>query len=132
MLDIPETSSILEKFSSKVKTYEVEIFKRSLFDELPSMAFIINNKGYFVDVNDVTCQNLGYRKEDMLNHHYAEFMVDPKDLSATNFDQATIHKNVYIKSNGDNQDMYWLSFFNYSDKDYSLALAIPSLKYKNL
>jgi len=73
------TRDISERIVMEQNLQESKEWFKLLFDYAPSLLFLYNSKGYFVDCN-VTCANVtGYPKDEIVGKHITQLKAVPRD-----------------------------------------------------
>ncbi|MEW5913421.1 MAG: PAS domain S-box protein [Thermodesulfobacteriota bacterium] len=74
------TEDITDRERARLALQESERKYRSLFEGLNDAVFITDQKGNFLEVNQATCQRLGYSREEMLAMRVRDILA-PEELS---------------------------------------------------
>ena len=77
---IAQIEDITQRKIAEENLRESENKFRVLFNTAKDSLFILDLKGYFVDINPAGCENLGYNKQEIVGQHISEFV--PPDLKA--------------------------------------------------
>lgn len=100
-----------------------------LLDMVPDIIVEVSNDGYFKRVNKACLKILGYKPEEMLNHHYSQFIY-PDDILATveNLTSQLMEKgsaiyiNRYQCKKGGYRWLEWVTTYT-KDKDELYGIA---------
>ncbi|GEO04507.1 hypothetical protein AAE02nite_21710 [Adhaeribacter aerolatus] len=80
---ILRSRDVTENVEAAAKIKEKEAYYESLFHNNPDSVSLLNSEGIIEDANESTCQIFGYTKAEIINRHFASFILPESVVAAT-------------------------------------------------
>lgn len=91
---------------------------RTLFENTLDAIFLGDDQGYYVDVNPAAAKLLGYRRDQIIGHHYSEFIRKEDLRSARDVGKALKKDGIWegnftmVRKDGTTVELHYRSMIN--------------------